>query len=152
MGFICLVNEFKFMLFSIRHFRIKAVNTMQFSQQLVSHRCDTSCWRIARRNMLPLQLVLQHFSCAQRCTKKSVLLFATIAATFNSVTPLQQLVSRCFVISANQNPYYPLLGPPRSQFRELLAVPLHSVTTLFVQLQCYAFKRCETSCIKYCLV
>ena len=40
---------------------------------------------------------------------------------------LQQLVSQCFAQSANQDPYFPLLGPPRSQFCELLTVPLHSV-------------------------
>ena len=61
-------------------------------------------------------------------------------------TPVQR-----FAQWANQDPYYPLLSPPRSQFCELLAVPLHSVTPLFVQLQCYAFKRCETRCTKYCL-
>ena len=46
-----------------------------------------------------------------------------------SVTPLQQLVSQCFALPANQDPYYPLLGPPRSQFCEFLPIPLHSVTT-----------------------
>ena len=70
-----------------------------------------------------------------------------VATALHSVTPLQ-LASQCFARSANQDPYYPLLGPPRSQFCELLAVPLHSVTALFVQLQCYAFKRCETSCMQ----
>ena len=45
-----------------------------------------------------------------------------------------------------------LVSSPRPQFCELLAVPLHSVTPLFVQLQCYAFKRCETSFTKNCLV
>ena len=58
---------------------------------------------------------------------------------------------QCFGRSANQDPYYPLLCPPQSQFCELLAVPLHSVTPLFL-LQCYAFKRCQTSCTKNCPV
>ena len=47
----------------------------------------------------------------------------------HSVTPLQQLVTQyCFARSANQDPYYSLLGPPGSQVCELLAIPLHSVT------------------------
>ena len=60
-----------------------------------------------------------------------------------------QFLLQCFARSANRDPYYPLLGPPRSTFCELLAVPLHSVTALFVQLQFYAFK---TSCTQNCLV
>ena len=55
--------------------------------------------------------VSQHFCCSKRCTKQNqVLLFATIAATLqrifealHSVTPLLQLVSQCFVRSANKN-------------------------------------------------
>ena len=78
--------------------------------------------------------------------------YSNFQSPLHSVTPLQQLVSQCFARSANQDPYYPLLGPPRSQFCELLTVPLHSVTPLFIQLQCYAIKRCETSCTNNCLV
>ena len=43
-----------------------------------------------------------------------------------------------------------LLSSPRSS-SDSLVVPLHSVTPLFVKLQWYAFKRCETSCTKNCL-
>ena len=107
-----------------------------------------------------MQLVSQFCCCRNRCRKYNlILLFATIEATLlstfstlRSVTPPVQLVSQCFVRSTNQDPYFPLLGPARSQFCELLAVPLHSVTALFVQLQCYAFKRCETSCTRNSLV
>ena len=55
--------------------------------------------------------VSQHFCCSKRCTKQNQdLLFATITATlqrifeaWHSVTPLLQLVSQCFVRSANKN-------------------------------------------------
>ena len=49
---------------------------------------------------------------------------ATLLSTFSAlrgVTLPMQLVSQCFARSANQDPYYPLLGPPRSQFYELRA-------------------------------
>ena len=65
-------------------------------------------------------------------------------------SPRSQFLRLCSISQSRS--LYLLLSPPRSQVSELLAVPLHSVTPLFVQLQCYAFKRCETSCTKLCIV
>ena len=88
-----------------------------------------------------------------------ILLFSTIAATIlssfsalRSVTPppppppratcvaMICLISQPIRILIILSPV--LLG---RCFLELPAVPLHSVRPLFGQLQCYAFKRCETS-------
>ena len=71
---------------------------------------------IAQCNISHNHQVSQHFCCSKRCTKQNqVLLFATIAVTlqrifeaWHSVTPLLQLVSQCFVRSANNNtPFKP---------------------------------------------
>ena len=61
--------------------------------------------------------------------------FSNFQSPLHSVTPFQQLVSQCFARSANQDPYYCLLGPHRLQ----VAGKLHSVTPLL-------------SCTKNCLV
>ena len=100
--------------------------------------------KTAKCNILRQQLVSQYFVAASVVESRTWSYFSQRLQHLPSV----QLVSQCFARSANQDPYYPLLGPPRSQFCELLAVPLHSVTLLFVQLQCYALKRCEISCTK----
>ena len=96
----------------------------------LSRNADISRWRIARCNMLPLQLVSRHLLLF--CTHN----VARSRTQFYFLQRLQQLsitVTQCntppetclamLARSANQDPYYPLLGPPRSQFCEL-----HSVT------------------------
>ena len=116
--------------------------------------------KIAKCNIPRQQLVSQFLFCRKHCRKQNlILLFTTFAATIlstfsllRSITSPVKLVSQRFARSANQDPYYTLPGPPRSQFCKLLAVPLRSLTPLFVQLQCYAFKHYETSCTKNCLV
>ena len=104
------------------------------------------------------QLVLQFCCC---CRKYNVELDSTFCNncgnTFmdfvsivqcNTPSATWRLTMLCSISQSGS--YYPLPGPPRSQFCELLAVSLYSATPgpLFLQLQCYAFKHRKTSCTK----
>ena len=64
-------------------------------------------------NMLPLQLAT-FLLCATLHEVELSSTFCNNCSNYqlllHSATPLQQLVSQCFAQSANQNPYYPLLG------------------------------------------
>ena len=60
-----------------------------------------------------------------------------------------ELLATCLAMLCSINQSESLLSSPRSCSGAVLrvaAVPLHSVTPLFGQLQCYALKCCETSC------
>ena len=106
--------------------------TKQFFVQLVSHFCcDASCAKNCHvSNLLPqaLQKVELNFTYRNDCSNDFIDFLALRSVTPN-VTP-RATVLQCFAWSAIQDSYYPLLGPPRSQF--LRAVPLHSVMHLSI--------------------
>ena len=80
------------------------------------HRYDTSCSRIARCNMSPLQLVSQHLCCSERCTKKNLVLLSIAVAQCN--TPPAICLAMLCSISQSES----LLSSPRSSSVAVLRV------------------------------
>ena len=126
--------------------------TVQFSQRLVSLcRCDISCWRIARCNMWPLQLV-STFSL--RATLHEVELsptFCNDCSNFQSPLHSATLPSSNLCRNALLDQPVRILIILSSVLLGQSGSPIAQCNTLFVKLQWYAFKPCETSCTKNCL-
>ena len=117
--------------------------TKQFFVQLVSHFCcDASCAKNCHvSNLLPqaLQKVELDFTYRNDCSNDFID-FLPLRSVTPNVTPRATCLAMLCLVSQSGS----LLSSPRSSSVAFLrAVPLHSVTPLFVQ--------CETICTKNCL-
>ena len=102
--------------------------------------------RCAKCNMLRQQRFSHFFVTTSVAESRTWFYFSQrLLQWFYWLLQLCNLSHNAFAQSANQDSSYPLSGPPRSEFCELLVVPLYTVTPLFVHLQCYTIKCCETS-------